>query len=130
MDVGNLKGAAKWHTHKGVQVSKVVLKASPEQVAQIKALYYFNGEMKYCETFTRLEELNRERMSQSDWLADSVDHLLKKTSFLQYVLNSLNFLGQDSRVDSMLARYGLLERKSVSLEESDKLIGVKRLAVI
>lgn len=91
------------------------------QLAELSALFYFGNHMQYSEHFAEDREANKKDPRFSpDRLKETAFNLLLKTSALTNVLNSLNFLGQESMVQFLVKQYALDECIDRLLEESNR----------
>lgn len=109
-------------------VDLIVDQFDAREFAVIRALYYFDREATYSEAFDRLLRMYLKEAEESIGNAaeyrENVSHLLDKTNLLQNVLNSLNFLGQKSLVDSLVLEFKLQECQHRILERSEELKSV------
>jgi len=93
----------------------------PQAFAALDALFYFNREQPYSEAFEAVLQVSlREATAHTDpqRFRSAILNLLDRTSALVNVLNSLDFLGQASLCDLLLARYGLDVVRERLLESS------------
>ena len=84
---------------------------NPDCFAALRALFYFHREEPYSEVFDLLLKNYRQEavshLTHQDVYKDDALHLLSKTNALETILNSLNFLGQTTLLNSVIEHYCL-----------------------
>lgn len=110
-----------WREKRLASASALMATIQPRAFASLEALFYFDREHPLSEAFEAvLEDSLRDAASYNDPLRfrQAVEDLLVKTSALENVVNSLDFLGHGASGDLLLTRYGLLEVRERLLERS------------
>lgn len=103
-------------------IDDLVVKLTKQGMATIKTLFYFaRDNLNYSEDFEKKLNFELEGVHKLEG-ADFwryINHVFSKTSALEHILNSMNFLNQADMLESLISRYKLESCRDRLLKESE-----------